>query len=397
MSAEPDPALVQSGLRRLVEQLDARYAIPSAEWRDIVGRVQRHRFLPRWYDWQGDEEHTEYVGADDVERWLAKVYADDVVPIDPRDEHRSSSSQPSMMLAFLGALDLGTNHTVLEIGTGSGYNAALLCERVGSSNVTTIDVEHQLVETAAARLADCGYAPTVAVADGVYGYPARAPYDRIIATCAVHRIPDAWLDQLAPDGVLVTPLAGGRFEYGLVKLKKRPDGMADGRLRFQGASFMPLRQPGQPLPPEASEAQAFLERREGGETRPCALPAALAYRSAATWGLTFMIGVMVQDPAWRWRGPSPEWGEYSSERRCELPALVSWRDRSWAVVSRGGDGEPMVTQGGPRRLWDVVESCAALFYDQGEPTHARYGITVTRDRRQLLWLDCPDSGHVWEL
>lgn len=397
MSTDPDPALVQSGLRKLVAQLDARYAIPSAEWREIVGRVQRHRFVPSWYDWQGDEDPKEYVGSDDVERWMAKVYADDVVPIDPRDEHCSSSSQPSMMLAFLGALDLGTNHTVLEIGTGSGYNAALLCERVGSSNVTTIDLEPQLVESSTARLAACSYTPTVAVADGVQGYPATAPYDRIIATCAVHRIPDAWLDQLAPDGVLVTPLAGGRFEYGLVQLRKRPDGTADGRLRFQGASFMPLRQPGRQLPPEASEAEALLKHVEGGQTRPCALPDALACRSTATWGLTFLIGVAVQDPAWRWRGPSPEWGEYNSERRWELPALVSWHDRSWATVSRDGDGASIVTEGGPRRLWDAVESCAALFYDQGEPTHARYGITITPDRRQVLWLDCPDSGHVWEL
>ncbi len=67
------------------------------------------------------------------------------------------------------------------------------------------------------------------------------------------------------------------------------------------------------------------------------------------------------------------------------------------MVSRGEDGQLTVTEGGPRRLWDIVDECHALFLDQGEPTHARYGMTITRDRRQWLWLDCSDSGHSWEL
>ncbi|MEA2617825.1 MAG: hypothetical protein QOE72_3608 [Chloroflexota bacterium] len=394
---DPDPASVQQGLRELVAQLEAGYAIPSAEWAEIVGRVPRHRFLPRWYDWQGEEEPREYVGSDDVERWLRKVYADEVVPIDPRDEHRSSSSQPSMMLAFLSALDPATGHTVLEIGTGSGYNAALLCERVGSRNVTTIDIEPELVTNAADRLTQCGYTPTVAVADGAQGYPAKAPYDRIIATCSVPRIPAAWIDQLKPGGVLVTPLAGGCFEYGLVRLTKQPHGGAEGRLRFEGASFMRLRQPGRPSAPVSEAVQVLAEAPGDGATRPCSLPTALAHRSTATWGLMFMIGAAVQEVTWLWRGPSPDWGEYDREHRRQVPAIVSSLDRSWARVSRGEDGQLTVTEGGPRRLWDIVEECRALFLDQGEPMHARYGMTVTGDRRQWLWLDCPDSGHCWEL
>jgi hypothetical protein len=253
------------------------------------------------------------------------------------------------------------------------------------------------VSSAIHRLAECGYRPTVAVADGVEGYPAAAPYDRIIATCSVRRIPDAWLDQLRPGGVLVTPLAGGRFEYGLVRLLSQPDGSFVGRLRFQGVSFMPLRRAGQPPSPSPQAARALIESTEGGDTRSCSLPTALAYRSTASWGLMFMIGAAGQDLAWCWRGPGHEWGEYNSEQRREFPALVSWHDRSWAIVSRSGEGKLEVTQGGPRRLWDIVEGCDALFSTEGEPTHARYGITITRDRRQWLWLDCPESGHSWEL
>jgi len=396
LSAQPDQARIQEGLQRLVSQLEASSALPSPEWKAIVGRVQRHRFVPRWYEWDGDEP-TEHLGVDDVERWLARSYADDVMAIDPRPEHRSSSSQPSMMLAFLAALDLRPGDKVLEIGTGSGYNAALLCERVGSHDVTTIDIEPHLVRDAAQRLAECGYQPTVVCADGAQGYASRAPYDRIIATCSVPRIPEAWLDQLTADGVLVTPLGGGRFEYGLIRLQRCSDGSFQGRLRVEGANFMRLRRPGQRMPPDEEAARSLIEGVQGSSTRLCRVPPLLSYVSRATWGLRFMINAVVQDVAWLWRGPDPEWGSWDGERRREFPAVVSWLDRSWAIVSRNDRGELIATQGGSRRLWDLVEACAEEYAKQGEPTHLRYGITITPDRRQWLWLDHPGSEHRWEL
>jgi protein-L-isoaspartate(D-aspartate) O-methyltransferase len=178
------------------------------------------------------------------ERWLKLVYSNRLLVIADDQKRLSSSSMPSMMARFLSLLDVHDGNTVLEIGTGSGYNAALLSERLGSDRVTSIDIDADLVEAARAALASCGYAPALAVQDGFYGYPAGAPYNRIVATCSVPRIPSAWIDQLVPDGVIVAPLTN----HLLVGLHRRADDSLSGRA--SGAAFMPLRSPALPDLPE---------------------------------------------------------------------------------------------------------------------------------------------------
>jgi hypothetical protein len=84
---------------------------------------------------------------------------------------------------------------VLEIGTGTGYNAALLCERLGHAHVTTIDIGPELTALARVRLAEHGYWPHVATGDGACGVPGRDPFNRIVATCGLDAVPQAWIDQ----------------------------------------------------------------------------------------------------------------------------------------------------------------------------------------------------------
>jgi protein-L-isoaspartate O-methyltransferase len=184
--------------QRMVEDLVADGVPLHGRWRSIFERVPRHVFVPRFetLEWEGPP-----IVADssvDPEQWLELTYSDrplatrtgsDGMPI-------SSSSAPRIMAFFLDALGIEDGCSVLEIGTATGYNAAILCERVGSRNVTTIDIEQGLADAARAHLAEAGYTPEVITADGLEGYPPRAPYDRIIATCSVHRIPRAWVDQL---------------------------------------------------------------------------------------------------------------------------------------------------------------------------------------------------------
>src|SRR5699024_5942169 len=97
---------------------------------------------------------------------------------------------------------------VLELGTGTGYNAALLAHLTGpAGSVTTIDVDQDLVETARERLAEIGAGHVrVGRGDGALGHPEEAPYDLVIATVGSHHVPAAWVDQLAPDGHLVAPV-----------------------------------------------------------------------------------------------------------------------------------------------------------------------------------------------
>lgn len=141
---------------------------------------------------------------------LERAYSDNSIPTKLRDGIAiSSSSQPAIMAVMLEQLDLRPGQRVLEIGAGTGYNAALLAHIAGQSgHVTTIDIDEDITEAAREHLRAAGY-PQVQVitADGGYGYPPGAPYDRIIATVSVWDIPPAWIEQLAPDGRMVLPLA----------------------------------------------------------------------------------------------------------------------------------------------------------------------------------------------
>jgi protein-L-isoaspartate O-methyltransferase len=96
--------------------------------------------------------------------------------------------------------------TVLEIGTGSGYSTALLCERLGEENVTSVDVGSDMVELARRRLREAGYRPTLVCEDGFHGHRPRAPYDRVISTCKAGRIPTAWVEQARTGGVILAVL-----------------------------------------------------------------------------------------------------------------------------------------------------------------------------------------------
>ena len=138
------------------------------------------------------------------------TYADDAI-VTKRDQGGqaiSSSSQPAIMAIMLDQLDLAAGHRVLEIGAGTGYNAALISHIVGpSGEVTSIDIDPELVGTAREHLASAGFGEvTVASADGAVGYPQHAPYDRIIATVGVSDLAGPWLEQAAPAARIVVPL-----------------------------------------------------------------------------------------------------------------------------------------------------------------------------------------------
>lgn len=175
---------------RLVERMVTSGALKRPEVETAFRSVPREAFLP---------------GSD-----LVAAYADEPIVIkrDSDDTPISSSSQPSMMAIMLEQLELAPGHRVLEIGTGTGYNAALLVELVGNRGmIVSVDIDHDLVDGARENLVRAGY-PDVRVvcADGACGYPPEAPYDRIIATVGVPDLLPAWSEQLAPGGRLVAPL-----------------------------------------------------------------------------------------------------------------------------------------------------------------------------------------------
>jgi protein-L-isoaspartate(D-aspartate) O-methyltransferase len=138
------------------------------------------------------------------------AYLDDAI-VTKRDadgQPISSSSQPAIMAIMLDQLTLAPGQRVLEIGAGTGYNAALIRHIVGpSGTVVSVDIDADVADRAREHLASAGYPDvTVVAADGAEGYPPGAPYDRVIATVGVSDLAPAWLHQAAPGARIVVPL-----------------------------------------------------------------------------------------------------------------------------------------------------------------------------------------------
>ncbi|PKV85792.1 methyltransferase domain-containing protein [Streptomyces sp. TLI_146] len=238
MGAHRDPA---AGARAvLVAEIVAGGALADPAWRAAFEEVPRDLFVP--YYFVGRPGGYERLWGQDPDpdrraRWLEGVYTDMPLATRVRDgELLSSSSQPSLMARMLEVLDVRDGHTVLEIGAGTGYNAALLSHRLGAERVTTVDLDSEITESARAHLAAAGYRPAVVTGDGARGCPSRAPFDRIIATCTLPSVPAGWLAQCTPGALIEAPLATG-----LILLKVRDAGYAEGRFLHTPAYFVPLR------------------------------------------------------------------------------------------------------------------------------------------------------------
>ncbi|MCP2335259.1 methyltransferase domain-containing protein [Actinomadura rupiterrae] len=164
----------------------------------------------------------------------------------------SSSSAPELMAEMIEALELEPGMRVLEIGTGTGYNAALLAYLLGSENVVSVEIDAEVADRARGALQRTGYRVKVITGDGEQGYAADAPYDRVIATAAAHTVPYAWVEQTRPGGVILVPWAETVHPDGrLARFVVGPDGIAEGRFISQ-AFFMPLQ--GQRLQPHVGFA-----------------------------------------------------------------------------------------------------------------------------------------------
>ncbi|MFG2936211.1 methyltransferase domain-containing protein [Streptomyces sp. NPDC048282] len=225
----------------LVREIDAE-GVWAGEpvWREAFAAVPRHLFVPYYYV-AGERGYERRWGESPDrgarERWLRGAYEDVPLATRLRDgELLSSSSQPSLMARMLVELRVSEGDRVLEVGAGTGYNAALLAHRLGDDGlVTTVDVDPEIAESARRHLAAAGYRPAVVTGDGARGVPERAPFDRIIATCALPGVPRAWVGQCAEGARILAPVSTG-----LLALTVRGGG-AEGRFLPSAAFFVPLR------------------------------------------------------------------------------------------------------------------------------------------------------------
>ena len=209
-------------------------ASPSAD--DRVGRMEFLLNLRR----HGITDAAVLRAMDEVPRehfvtssYSDMAYADQALPI----ACGQTISQPYVVAYMTERLDVRPEHRVLEVGTGSGYQAAILSRL--AREVVSIERYRTLADGARARLATLGYSNVeVLVGDGLAGAPKQAPFDRILVTAAAEHIPQALVDQLADEGVMVLPLGPHAGAQVIVKLTKTKDGLA--REDLIGVRFVPL-------------------------------------------------------------------------------------------------------------------------------------------------------------
>ncbi|MEC3977749.1 methyltransferase domain-containing protein [Amycolatopsis sp. H20-H5] len=370
--------------RSLADDLRDTGRIRSAAWHAAVTRVPRHVLVPRYLTRQPDGTAAEHDSS--APENLPTVYSDTtLVTAYTGPQPLSSSTQPGLMLRMLESLEVHPGQRVLEIGTGTGYNAALLTERLGDdTSVVSVDVEPDLVDQARSRLAELGHHPTLLTADGTCGAPALGQFDRTIATCAVSRIPTAWIDQATTHGILLADLKISRSAGSLVRLTKIGVHTAEGRFDPVYASFMNARSHAGRRDPH------FRPVRDPADAtaRTTTLPTATPWTALVPWFLAAMT-----------LGSHIEYGYTSTP--ADQPPTSTWLatpDGSWAQIALAVDdaGGRQVLEAGPRRLWTMVEDAHARWNALGQPGWSRFGLTVDADEH-TVWLDEPSSSTRWVL
>ncbi|MFO8061563.1 MAG: protein-L-isoaspartate O-methyltransferase [bacterium] len=186
---------------------------PSNIWMGFE-KAKRHYFAPTVYeDVNGDIEEYTLNYSEPQSDILRKIYTDrPIAVLMEKGNVTSTSSQPFVMAAMLSDAHAGSGESVLEIGTGSGYNAAVLAEITGSNDsITTVEIDRTVSRFAEENLQRAGYGDIdVIYADGGRGYRANAPYDSVIVTCGAPEIPFA--DQVKKGGYIALPLVSRGME-----------------------------------------------------------------------------------------------------------------------------------------------------------------------------------------
>jgi protein-L-isoaspartate O-methyltransferase len=282
---------------------------------------------------------------------------------------------------MLADLDVRAGHKVLEIGTGTRWNAGLLAHRVCAGNVVSVEVDPVVAEAARTALSRAGYGEvSVYTRDGLLGWPPGAPYDRVIATCGLRSGLFAWVGQTRPGGVVVVPWGTYHaYTEATARLVVAEDGQSASGHFTRPVNFMRMRSQRLVRPAHSSYVPA---RGTGGADRSTTTVTEAEFLTGSLDVEAFAVGLRVPDcthvPDRKQAGKRAVW-------------FYGLTDRSWAVVVfRDGRDTATVYQSGQRRLWDEVETAFRWWQDQGRPGFHRFGLTVTADR-QVAWLDEPSN------
>ncbi|MBG0818365.1 methyltransferase domain-containing protein [Planomonospora sp. ID82291] len=393
MSVDLYPPRHRDGVRALADYLTASGVLgpctPSGRvWVRALQDVPRHLFVPARAWAQPMDERPEHLidHTADPAAWWEAIYSNTSIITQRGDgtadvadltaPATSSLSCPHVAAEMLCLLDLDNHHRVLEIGTGTGWSAAMLSWRLRDDQVVTVEIDQQVAEQAAANLAAAGCKPTLIVGDGALGHPGAAPYDRVHVTCGVRDIPPAWIEQTRPGGVIVAPWMPAHGQWGeQVRLDVLGDGHAIGRFRG-GATFMMLRaqRPPHRWPTYPADGAVLTDRLD---------PRTIA----ASWGQGFGLylagaapHLLITSTGWE---QLPDWGWAWIMRLRDL------HGSGWAIATTGPSQDDIeITQDSEQPLWSQLRAAFLAWLRAGRPGRDRIGLTITPEGRRM-WLDVP--------
>jgi len=374
----------------LVEGL-AEQGVLSQQWRATFLAVPRELFIPEVIWRYAGDELVPLRRGDEPQEWLRRAYGpryvvtqvDDGSPAGPEGRGRvatSSASRPDIVALMLEAGHVEPGMRVLEIGTGTGYTAALLAEHLGARNVTSIEIDPDLAARARAALERAGYREvTVIIGDGARGYPGGAPFDRVLSTVAAPQVPYAWVAQARRGGLVITPWGSAYKPAGLLSLTVGPEGAATGGLVNTTISFMELRD--QRIPRAA--ITDLVRETDTPERSHTDLHASHLCNDDDA-----LFAIAIQVPGCHWEH---EHTTGDDDRWCVW--FLDATTRSWARFDYQPDTRRWpIPQFGPRRLFDEVAAAYHRWDHAGRPPVARWRFTVTPDGQRVELADDAPGG-----
>ncbi|MGW2633784.1 methyltransferase domain-containing protein [Streptomyces chattanoogensis] len=358
----------------------------TPEWEAAFKGVPRHRFLPENV-WLG-ADLTPCDRRKSPDEWLRAAYDDEPVVTqindgaDPGDGDRwpsCSASAPGIVFRMLHMLDVQSGDRVLEIGTGTGWNAGLLSHRLGAELVTTVEVDPALADQAAANLKDVGLEPHVILGDGAT-LELSHRLDRFLATCSVRSVSPGWVASMKPGGVMLLPWETPWLCYGLLRLTAGSDGSASGNFHPHSA-FMLMRG-------QRTDLRIFRDvvrdEHVPEESTTRLSPWAV---TGDDWAAQFAIGLQLRDVWFTWHEDPDVEGVASRLWVATTDAT------SWAAIDHDGQTNDRFTvwEYGPRRLWSEVEAAYHWWTSHARPRPEHFGMTITSDGRHTPWLETPNT------
>ncbi|MCK2241227.1 MULTISPECIES: methyltransferase domain-containing protein [unclassified Crossiella] len=358
--------------RKLVALLRQKGTLQDRLWCQAFLDVPRHVFVPK-FTLLDAAENLVTIDRRQPEEWLAAVYSDDAL-VTSHDESGiacSSSTQPFVMAVMLEVLQARSGMRVLEIGTGTGYNTALLSYALGAQNVTSVEIDSAVSRAAKTALVSLDFRPEIIVGDGLQGFPANAPYDRIIATCSTRKVPQSWLEQTADNGVIVVNLG-----FGIIALSMTTERVASGQFHPEVAAFIEAR------PADGRAGLPFGELIRIVNQEPETVSQGDNPSLITTADFEFLLKLVIPGLSWYTRlddlGNPERWGATDID------------SGSWITLDHHGD-MTTVSQGGARKLWPTIQTLYQSWLEAGKPSHDHYGLTIAPDGQHSLWLTNPDN------